>query len=228
MSTASHSIAENWIRDYLEPRYPELVAPYREAGRITANALQSGHLEEAELQVLLGHVASSKSVLSNNVGDMLGKLAQVFPSALQALEHMAQSNKVGLRVQALSAMRHLPPSPLHERMYATAMADRNKKVRMLAAQNAQSQAMAVLLPALEQAIAREEDADTRHHLLRCRNLLRDGHVQETDAAGNVWITCCFKSGTTSRMFTRTRFETDGTAWIAKNAAEWRANWYGQP
>ena len=218
-------IPENWIRDYLEPRYPDLVEPYRQAAQITASAMQSGQLDDADLQVLLTHAASRKTVLSNNVGDMLGKLAKSFPSALAALEQMAQGSKVGLRSQALLSMLRLPPSPVHERMYSAALSDKSKNIRMIAAQNIQSQAMAVLLPQLAHAIECETDDAARQQLTQCLGLLRDGFVLETDESGNQWVTCCAKGSSTSRMFTNEELETTGKDWIAKNAAEWKAHWY---
>ena len=164
-------------------------------------------------------------MLSDNVGNMLGKLANVFVSVQQALEQMSKSGKVSLRTQALASLLHVPPSSLHERMYARALQDKSEKIRMLAAQNSQIQAMAVLLPALAQAIAQEQDASTRESLQRSHGLLQDGYWKEIDDAGNSWITCCFKGGTTSRFYNKEKFETEGKAWIAESAAEWKKHWY---
>ena len=221
----SYRIPENWIREYLEPRYPELVSPFREAATITEAALRTQQLNESDLATLLSYATSSRAVLSDNVGDMLGKLANLFPAAQQALETMAQSKKVEERIQALLSALHLPPSPFHKRMYSTALKDRSKKVRSIAAQNIRTQAMAVLLPELAAAVDNESDQDTRQHLRFCQALLEHGYWLETKTPKTVQVTYCRNSAIASRTFSTEQFEVEGKTWLEQQAAEWKKRWY---
>ena len=216
---------ENWIQEYLQPRHPELVEPFRRAGKITEVALQTENLADSDLGILLEHATSGKAILSDNVGDMLGKLANTFPSAQQALETMAQSKKVSTRAQALASLLFVPPCPLHERVYTATLKDRSKKIRRLAAHNIRLQGMAVLLPALTHAVACETDADTCQHMQYNLALLQDGYWQERIDPDTIRITCCSKGSTWSRVFSNDQFETAGRAWLETKVAEWKKHWY---
>lgn len=164
---------------------------------------------------MLTHAANSKTVLSDSVAEMLGRLANLFPTVQHAIGQMAQSSKVGLRVTALMALFHLSPCALHESIYKSSLQDRSKKVRMIAARGV-DRLMPALLPELEQAVKREQDADTRDGLHYILTLLRDGYFVKTDDAGNKWVTCRFKDGggSISHFFGKDLFETEGKAWIA--------------
>lgn len=160
MRRVRYVIPDNWIRTYLEPRYPELVEPYREAATITLDALRTERLDDADLRTLRAHVVDGPNVLREGAGTMLGKLAAQFPSAARVLEELAGSAKASVRAEALQALLHVPPSALHEQLYAAALRDRSTRIRALAAQGIRQQSLTLLLPQLQQAIAVETNAET--------------------------------------------------------------------
>ena len=210
---------ENHIRAYVEPRYPDLVEPYRQAAHITDKAIKSGQLSDDDLAILVAHASNSKTVLSDNVGGMLTVLATHFPSALRALEQMTQSSKVGIRVNALMS---LPDCAQIETIYAAALQDKSKKVRGAVAVQIWQRRITALLPALDQAIQREQDAEERKGMQWCRSLFRDGYWLETnEPAGVIWVTVVLSGSTTTRSFPLEQFETQGKAWMAPYIAEWK-------
>lgn len=213
MKKAAYRIPENWIARFLEPRYPDLVEPYREAGGITVRALRDGHLDDADLDTLIGYVRHPASVLAGAAGDMLGILAGVFPSALRAVEVLGSDSRAAVREQAIGALLRSEPTPVHERVYAAALGDRSKNLRAYAAQSIQSQRVEALLPALDAAAGRERDAATKTLLTEQAALLRDGYVVRR-SADRVSVTVATAAGTVSRSFDPADFDTAGRAWIA--------------
>jgi len=127
---------ESWIESTLEPRYPELAAPCREADRICDAALESGHLSESSVSLLVESARSARTPL---------------------------------------------------------------------------------LPALDEAIAREAKPELRATLTWERDLLRDGfHIAES-ANGRVNITCRVSGGAVSTSFSKDEIETKGRQWIKERA-----------
>jgi len=202
----------------LEPRYPELVAPYRAAERIRDAALDSGVLHEGDLAAILESAKSSRTPLGENVAAMLGELADRFDAARASIRQLAQDSKVHVRVNALVALHSHSLSQLHQQILASALRDRSARVRGLAADKIMSFGLRPLLPALEDAIARESKPDLRAVMEWERDLLRDGFRTEGKEDGTVWVTCRRPGGTTSRSFPIEEMETTGRKWIRETAA----------
>jgi hypothetical protein len=213
----------SWIKEYLEPRYPDLVAPYRAAERIRDAALDSGVLPEGNLAIVLESAMSSRTPLGENVAAMLGELADRFDAARSSIRRMAQDSKVHVRINALVALHSHALSQLHQEVLAQALRDRSGKVRGLAADKIMSLGLRPLLPALEEAIARETKQDLRGVLERERDLLRDGFRTEGKDDGTVWVTCRGSGGTTSRSFPLGEMETTGRKWIKEMLSQAAAN-----
>jgi hypothetical protein len=225
MNHIKFSIHENWVRDYLQPRYPELVAPYREAAQITLDAARNGVLSDADLSILLTHAADRRTVLSINVASMLGKLAGLFPPVEQAIERMAQSSKQITRQNAVLALLDIPPCALHKRIYTAALQDKSKKIRIFAARDIQCYGIASLIPALEQAVENEQDAEVQKNLDFHLSLLRDGWLIDPQENGYIWVSCCSKGGGShSQPFDPEQFKTEGKVWIEEETAKWKKSW----
>ena len=122
-------VTKLWIKEYLEPRYPELVAPYREAERIRETALESGHLSESSLSLLMESARSARTPLGENVSSMLGGLADRFPLVRDAIRKMACDKKAHVRINALVALESQRNSPLSGEILSEALRDRSAKIR---------------------------------------------------------------------------------------------------
>lgn len=210
-------VTESWIKEYLEPRYPELVDPYREAERIREAALKSGHLSGTSLSALLESARSARTPLGENVSSMLGTLAGRFPSAQAAIRTMARDKKAHIRINALVALESQEKSPLHEEILSAALRDRSARIRALAADQIMTFGLRRLLSDLEEAIAREAKPDLQAALIWERDLLRDGFRIADNGDGRVSVTCRTGGGVTSTSFSKTEMETKGRQWIRENA-----------
>ncbi|WP_028455606.1 hypothetical protein [Chitinilyticum litopenaei] len=214
MSTVKYKIPENWINTYLAPRYPDLVAPFREAADITLSALQNGQLDNSELATLLTYAASPKSILAENVVEMLGKLANAFPSAQEAIAEMATSKKQAMRSKALMALQFLAPGPLHEQIYANALRDTSKTIRATAAQVIQKSNLKTLLPVLAAAIECESDEEIRSWLNDSHSILRDGYcLKKIIEEQIVWVTYQDANGSRSKSFSTDSHAHELEAWV---------------
>lgn len=218
-----YKVPENWLRNYLEKRHPDLVEDYRRAADTTVAALKSGTLEDADVETLLGYVENGKDPLAQHVGDMLGKLANLFPSARTAIEKMAHSKKAKVRREALLSLLNVPPGALHEQVYAAALRDKGKSIRLLAARNIQSQRMAVLLPALRQAAAQETDPRVVEEMGRWLALISDGYFVTHHDDGTLSVTTRFRGGIETRIFDRADFDAETDPWLAERTAKWKAD-----
>lgn len=210
-------VTESWIKGYLEPRYPELVAPYRQAERIREAALRSGQLSESSLSVLLGSAESARTPLGENVSGMLGSLADRFPLVRDAIRAMARDKRAHVRINALVALESHEKSPLHDEILSTALRDRSAKIRALAADKIMGFGLRRLLPELEDAIAREAKPELQGALVWERDLLRDGFRIVDTHNGRVNVTCRTAGGVVSTSFSSNEMETKGRQWIKENA-----------
>jgi hypothetical protein len=211
-------ITESWVREYLEPRYPELVAPYREAESIRDDAIESGVLPEDALSLLLVSARSSRTPLGENASAMLGQLADRFASARQTIRQMSGDKKAHVRVNALVALHTHAISDLHEEILSAAVRDRSAKIRALAADKIMTFGLRALLPQLEEAIAAEAKPELRAPLEWERDLLRDGFQVKDNGDGSVRVTCRRGGGVASTSFAVSEMETKGRKWIEENAA----------
>ncbi|MEA3099475.1 MAG: hypothetical protein QOF74_3715 [Caballeronia mineralivorans] len=210
-------VTESWIKEYLEPRYPELVAPYREAERIREAALKSGHLSESSLSLLLESARSARTPLGENVSGMLGSLADRFPLVRDAVRMMARDKKAHVRINALVALDSQQKSPLNDEILSGALRDRSARIRALAADKIMTFGLRYLLSELEEAIAREAKPELRATLAWERDLLRDGFRIVDTGDGRVNVTCRTGGGVTSTSFSKNEMKTKGRQWIKENA-----------
>ncbi len=215
-------VTESWIKGYLEPRYPELVAPYREAERICDTALASGQLTESSLSTLLESAKSARTPLGENVSGMLGSLAGRFSIVQDAIRAMARDKKAHVRINALVALDSEQQSPLNAEILSAALRDRSARIRALAADKIMTFGLQCLLPQLEEAIASEAKPELQATLIWERGLLRDGFRIVDAGDGRVNVTCRMGGGVVSKLFSKREMETTGRQWIRDKAVPGRA------
>jgi hypothetical protein len=122
-----------------------------------------------------------------------------------------------VRINALVALHFQGKSALHDEILAAALRDRSAKIRALAADKIMSFGLRNLLPALEEAIAREAKPELRATLECGRDLLRDGFHIDNCGDGSVRVTCRTGAGVISRSFSKLDMETNGRKWIKGKA-----------
>ena len=65
-----------WVRDYLKPRYPDLIKSYLEASRIFRSSRRRGAVTAKGLDTPVAHARSSRTPLGENSASMLGELTK--------------------------------------------------------------------------------------------------------------------------------------------------------
>jgi hypothetical protein len=121
------------VRDYLKPRYPELVRAYLEARRIFRSSKERGVVGAKDLNKLVGHASSSRTPLGVNAASMLGELYEVDKSVAEGIRKLAAGRQVHERINALVALDSCATDSLHAELFAQALSDRSARVRELAA-----------------------------------------------------------------------------------------------
>jgi len=211
---------EQRVRDYLAPRYPELIREMSMALRAFDAALSSGVLTRSQLKTLVESAHSQRQPLGENTAALLGELAPRFPEAARAVREMIKHSKSHVRMNALVAISSTEPTTLHRDLLRVSLKDRSSKVRLLAADKIMQFGLGEILADLETAIERERTPGTRAKLERERDLLRDGYHLHYRDPNTVWITCRLLSGSTrGAMITGEDLRTKGAKAIAGELVE---------
>ena len=184
----------DWIEQFLEPHYPELVAPFLAALEAFEAAIEAGALNDAALETIVECARSSRMPLGENAATLLGQLVARFPAAEHAVRGMAVHPKVHVRVNALVALSSTPPASLHDEVLRMALRDRSSKIRALAADKIMQFELDHLLPELDAATASENVPKTREELEYARDLLRDGYRVRPLEDGRAWLSCRMPDG----------------------------------
>lgn len=192
--SVDREVYDRWVKDYLEPRYPELVPQLQKARKAFDMALENGVLTHDQLASIVESARSSRTPLGENAAAWLGELSVQFTAAAQAVREMAAHAKVHVRVNALVAISSASASELHDEVIRIALKDRSSRVRTLAADKIMLFGLRHLLADLEQAIQDEIDGKTKDQLQRERDLLRDGYHLQWYEDGRAWMTCRLRGG----------------------------------
>ena len=190
----------SWIRDYLQKRYPELVAPLLRALEAFDRAESSGKLSSADLAALTEASRSKRSPLSENVAPLLGYLARRFECAQETIYKMSIEPQAHIRVYALVALEGVGPCEFRDSVVRKALRDLSARVRKLAGDKIRGWNMTQVIPDLEAAIVRESKPAVREALEWQCNLLRDGYSLRKETDGRVWITFQRDTGATIGTF----------------------------
>ncbi len=207
------SVEQSWVRDYLRPRYPELVAPYLEALRITEESKRKGKVSATALETLLLHARSHRTPLGENVAAMLGGLYDMDSRVGEAIRALASGGSVHERINALVALDSCCTAKLQVELFAVALTDRSARVRALAADKIVGHGIGELREQLEAAYQREKKPELKAELATQVEWLTKGFSlrREEDA---VWVTCRIPGrGTIGTSFPSSEFESKGRAWI---------------
>ena len=204
-------VRESWIRDHLQPRYPELVLAYLDAIDIYDKAASDGLLPDASLHRLLMHAQSRRTPLGENAAVLLGQLYEQHPAVGGAIRTLANGRKLHERINALVALSSCVCGPLHVELLASALEDTSAKVRTLAADKIVQFRLRELVPELVAAIERESDPATKEELQTCSQWLLRGFAVRTEG-DRVWVSCLTSTGTVGKHFAAAEFETLGQEW----------------
>lgn len=191
---------EQWIRDFLERRHPELVSRFREILDAFESTVASGTILQQQLATISDGVRSRSRPLAENAAILLGELAARFPQARELIKGLSRDPSLQVRVNALIALGVVAPGELHEEVLRGALRDRSPKLRTLAADKIVQLGMKSLLSDLEQAAAEEADPKTRESLECERDLLRDGFCARRQNDNRTWITCRLPDGSLKSSF----------------------------
>jgi hypothetical protein len=136
---------DDWVEEYLKPRYPELVKNYLEASRIFRGAKERGVVVPKELNKLVGLASSSRRPLGQNAASMLGELYEVDKTVAVGIRRLAQGTRVHERINALVALDSCATDSLHYELLAEALSDRSARVRELATDKVENRGMHTLM-----------------------------------------------------------------------------------
>lgn len=213
----TYKIPENWLNSYIAPRYPDLLPLLRQAAEITVTALKNKQLLENEAELLYQYACDHRTVLSDTVADMLGILANTFPTARLQLEQMTQDKSAVIRCRALLSASHI--EPLDNNLTAllqAALQDRSRNIRAVAAQQIHRRKAYVLVKALAIATECETHSDIRKIMQKMLDLLQQGYSLTEDEDGS--ITACFDDYVCRSYPNRLAFEQQFTADLAAHNA----------
>lgn len=210
---------ENWVRTYLEPRYPELVDDYCATVEAFNTVVRDRTLDADSLDILLTHARHRSSIVRDESADLLGRLADVFAPAREAIAEMLAARAVTVRAAAMTALARHRLSPLHARLLPRALGDSSHRIRATAAETVCGRGLVDLLPALERAAQVEPHEKTYALMSTQLALATDGYVVTPREDGtSMRVTCRAGSGTTSARFGAGEdWQQRGRAFLSLNA-----------
>jgi hypothetical protein len=215
MNTHLSSFRDEWVRDYLKPRYPDLVPSFLEAQAIHARAMAQGFLGPDDAERLLAHALSKRTPLGENVASMIGELYAKVPELETVIRALAAGKQVHERINALVALDSGPPSELHTELLSHLLLDKSGRVRALACDKIVLHRLVALASRLESVAAQETNRDVADELHASVDYLRKGfHVRQMN--GNFWVTCLSPrgGGRVSKLFRTEEYKNEAKAWIA--------------
>jgi hypothetical protein len=123
----------SWVREYLQPRYPELVDHYLEASRLFRESKKGGAVSTRALNRLATLATSPRTPLGENVASMLGELYDLDKNVAAGIRRLAAGREMHERINALVALDSCGTDHLHVELFSAALSDRSARVRTLAA-----------------------------------------------------------------------------------------------
>jgi len=211
-------VDEDWIDEYLRPRFPELVAPYIQAQKAISESRLSQCIEQENRTILLRACSSSRRPLSENVAQMLGHLDSKVKSVDEVIRDLFESKLACARISAIIALGCRKIANIHKEILPRALRDRSNKVRQLAADLIGELKLTEFAPLLQKAAPFERDKGAQETLLFEANMLSNGYVVE-DMGDNVCITVRKGRSLLGQFFKKEELETAGKAFIQKHAGK---------
>ena len=175
-------INENWLRTYLEPRFPELVEPYCNACRAYERMRQADSISPADLKTLVEAASSSRGPLYEQATTFLARLTAQHSEAREAVKQMLHDSQWHVRFNAILSVCSSTPRDFAVQVVREALNDRSARVREKAADWALRLEMREVVPDLEEQ-AKLESGKAIGEIRLSLALLRDGYLLEHDETG---------------------------------------------
>ena len=180
---------EKWFKSRRGPRDRDVEAFILSAADAYDAIQVSGACSIEHLQRIVD-VASSERGLAWNCGsDLLGKLAERWTQAADAILKMTTSPHAHVRFSAMCCVERGTPDVIGDAVLKAGIADKSAKVRWKAADTAEHFEKEHLLPQLIAALAAERNAKAKRSIERSMLMLRDGYTLTPMPSGelSLWI-----------------------------------------
>jgi hypothetical protein len=180
--TVNRERYEKWIKDILEPRYPELVKPLRAALGAYYRIKRSGHVGKRELDPILRCAYSSRTWLFGTAAEILSDLTSRHQEARDAVRKMTADGQSRVRYTAVICLGRRTPRAFTAELLRKALRDKSSRVRGKAADWILLRDLNGFVPDLQEALITERHEETKQTIDFSLRLLRDGFIlhQEDD------------------------------------------------
>jgi hypothetical protein len=210
---------DRWVRNYLRPRYPKLVARYLAAldgyERITgSNQADTGSLMAIELGA-----SSSHAPLAAGSVEFLSDLVPKFPEACETLSRMFKSRLWHVRFNALRCLSSDTLPAFVTPMLHQGLHDKSHRVRNLAAYKIEQLRIIELIPDLKMCLGNESDDETKSAMEFYLRLLRDGYCIRREANNMHFIWISTKDYIIGHQITLREFPAIISAFLRKRKTE---------
>jgi len=171
-----HDKYDSWFATYLEPRYPELVAPLRAALDAYDRIQRQKRIDSADLQPIVDVARSHRRPLYENASNLLEALTADHREARDAVAEMAKDRKAQVRFNAIICLGRRTPREFCVNLLCQALSDKSARVRQKAADWAQRLDLSEIVPDLERALSNETHAGAKRTIEFGLRLMRDGYI----------------------------------------------------
>src|SRR5205823_314602 len=148
----------------------------------------SGRTSPEWLAPIVNAASSSRVPLYENATSLLSELTEHFPAACDAVANMAQATRSRVRFNAILCLGRSTPPSLTLQILRQCLRDKSARVRLKAADWAGRLRLRKIVPDLEEAAARERNANARRTIEFELKLLRDGYILEPGSDEGLMIT----------------------------------------
>jgi hypothetical protein len=168
-------IYENWIKDYLKPRFPGLVKDFRACLRGYEWIKTNKRIDRTHLNSVIRAASSSRVTLSATATDFLKDLSARYPEVCEAILKMVNDRRWFVRSSALLSVGRETPRDLVITILKMGLRDRSTRVRGLAAWQVQSLHISEMITGLEDQNEIEPNPEVKYTIDMNLRLLRDGY-----------------------------------------------------
>jgi hypothetical protein len=214
---------EQWIQDYLKPRYPELVRDFRACLNGYERIKTNNRVDKRSLNSVFRAACSPRAPLFNTATGFLRELSAYSPEANEVILAMAADKHWYVRCHALLSLGQETPSDIVRVILQKSLQDQSSSVRGLAARKAQFLRVSKVIPDLENQLAIEPHPGTKYSIDFHLRLLRDGYFLERKDGDYILVWIPTNDGMVGRMVSQEDVDTKG---INAIISKLRQNPYG--
>ncbi len=164
---------KDWINSFVEPRYPELAAPFRMAINAYERIISKNKIDPDDLKTITDIIRSPRIILWLNGTELLADLTIDYPEARNEVAILAKDPKARIRFNAVLSVIAGTPKEFGLEILKNALVDKSARVREKAADWAFRNCFWELLPELEQACETEENKTTRFTMEYCIGKMKE-------------------------------------------------------